>query len=213
MKEALAILGGTGKLGKGLVTRWARAGRPIVVGSRDAEKGRMAAGELRQKVPGSEIQGTSNRDAAESAGIIVSALPHQSHLEILAELGEALEGKLLIVTTIAWPPRLSGEPSAAEAVRERLGTTSQIVAAFQTVSARTLAREHSEPEDVLVFSDDEPARRESCALVDETGLRGIDAGPLQGARAAEAMTGILLAINRRYRVPFSGIRITGLGSS
>ncbi|HSF18954.1 MAG TPA: NAD(P)-binding domain-containing protein [Vicinamibacteria bacterium] len=213
MNDRLAILGGTGKLGKGLVTRWARAGRPVVVGSRDAEKGRTTAKELRRKISGSEIEGASNREAAENAGIIVSTLPHQSHLEILAELGSALAGKLLIVTTIAWPPRLSGKPSAAEAVCETLGTTSRIVAAFQTVSARTLAREHSEPEDVLVFSDDADARQESCALVDETGLRGIDAGALEGARAAEALTGVLLGINRRYGVPSSGVRITGLASS
>lgn len=219
MKESIAVLGGTGKEGRGLAVLWARAGRKVVIGSRDAERGRLAAEELSASSGTSTIEGASNQEAAECCDVVVSTLPDKSQVEILREIEGALEGKLLVSATIAWPPGLDGKESAAEALRAALGDEVRVAAAFQTVSAKTLAKLHEkepdrmEDEDVLVFSDDAAARKETMKLVEEIGLRGVEAGPLANCRVAEALTGLLIAVNKLYGVKSSGIRVTGLPSS
>ena len=131
--------------------------------------------------------------------------------EILSGLKAELAGKLLITATIAWPPGRLEVPSAGEEARDALGESARVVAAFQTVSAGTLVAMGSDhEEDVLICSDDEEAAETTRQLIDETGLRGILAGPLERARLTEAITGFLLKINRRYGVKSTGIRITGL---
>lgn len=209
----LAILGGTGKEGQGLALRWARAERDVILGSREATKGEEVAAMLNEQLGTTRIRGTSNRDAAASAELVVSTLPDSGHIETLTGLQEELSGKLLIVATIAWPPGPTSKPSAAEEAQEALDDSVRVVAAFQTVSAGTLRQAESEPEDVLICSDDAQAREQTRALVDETGLRGVIAGPLAQARVAEAITGILLKINRHYGVKSTGIRITGIETS
>jgi hypothetical protein len=220
----LAILGGTGKEGQGLALRWARAGREVVLGSREAIKGREVATRLNEELdnlpnhsPGSPrhptIRGTDNREAAAEADVVVSTLPDSGHIETLTGLEKELAGKLLIVATIAWPPGPTSKSSAAEDAREALGDSVRVVAAFQTVSAGTLRKLDSEAEDVLICGDDAQAREHARQIVDETGLRGVIAGPLAQARVAEAITGILLKINRHYGVKSTGIRVTGIEAS
>lgn len=207
----LAILGGTGKEGQGLALRWARAGRAVVLGSRVASKGQEIADALNEKLGATRIQGTSNREAALSADeVVVSTLPDTGHIEILTGLASELDGKILVVATIAWPPGPTSKPSAAEDAQEALGSTVRVVAAFQTVSAGTLRNAESEAEDVLICGNDAAARETTRALVDATGLRGVIAGALRQARVAEAITGILLKINKHYGAKSTGIRITGI---
>ncbi len=210
MTPTLAILGGTGKEGQGLALRWARAGREVILGSRIASKGREIADALNEKLGTTRIQGTSNREAAAGAAVVVSTLPDTGHIEILTGLASELDGKILVVATIAWPPGPTSKPSAAEDAQEALGSAIRVVAAFQTVSAGTRRETESEPEDVLICGDDADARETARALVDETGLRGVIAGALRQARVAEAITGILLKINKHYGAKSTGIRITGI---
>jgi len=206
----LAILGGTGKEGQGLALRWARAGREVILGSREASKGREIADALNEKLGTTRVQGTSNREAAASADVVVSTLPDAGHIEILTGIASELEGKILVVATIAWPPGPTSKPSAAEDAQEALGSTVRVVAAFQTVSAGTLRKAATASEDVLICGDDADARETTRALVDATGLRGVIAGALRQARVAEAITGILLKINKHYGAKSTGIRITGI---
>jgi len=209
---ALAILGGTGKEGQGLALRWARAGRDIVLGSRNASKGRDIAQTLNETLATQHIRGTCNRDAAAaSPDVVVSTLPDSGHIDILRDIRSELDGKILVVATIAWPPGPTSEPSAAELAQDALGSGVRVVAAFQTVSAGTLRRTDTEPEDVLICGDNADAREATLSLVDETGLRGVHAGGLKQARIAEAITGALLKINKHYGVKSTGIRITGIG--
>ncbi len=214
---SLAILGGTGKEGQGLAMRWAKAGRQIFLGSREQEKAERVAAELNKnlgklsKIDDPAIHGMSNRDAAQNGEILISTLPHAGHIEILSNLKAEIAGKLLITATIAWPPGRLEVPSAGEEARDALGASARVVAAFQTVSASTLRAMGSDhEEDVLICSDDKEAAETTRQLVDETGLRGILAGPLERARLTEAITGFLLKINRRYGVKSTGIRITGI---
>jgi NADPH-dependent F420 reductase len=211
---ALAILGGTGKEGQGLALRWARAERDVILGSRDAAKGREIATALNAKLGSERVRGAGNREAAAaSPDVVVSTLPDSGHIEILRDIAGELDGKVLVVATIAWPPGPTSEPSAAELARDALdalGRSVRVVAAFQTVSAGTLRKTESEPEDVLICGDDADAREATSALVDEIGLRGVHAGRLKQARIAEAITGALLKINKHYGVKSTGIRITGI---
>jgi hypothetical protein len=211
---SIAILGGTGKEGQGLALRWASAGRTIVLGSRDPEKGRRIAEKLNSELGSSSVAGASNLEAGRAGDVLVSTLPHDGHLETIAAIGEALAGKLLVTATIRWPPGLDGNPSAAEELDEALAGRARVVAAFQTVSAGALRDLSVTPdEDVLVFANENETRKEAVALVSETGFRGVEAGSLKKARVAEALTGLLLGVNKLHGVRSSGIRITGLTSS
>ncbi len=207
---AIAILGGTGKEGQGLALRFASRGRQVILGSRDAEKGRRIADELNARLSSNLVSGTANVEAAHEGEVVLSTLPYAGHIETAAEVRDALEGKLVVTATIRWPPSLDGHPSAAEELARALEGSARVAAAFQTVSAGALARLDGEPEDVLVFADSPDVRKETLALVDSTGLRGVDAGTLQKTRVAEALTGLLLGINKTYGVKKAGIRVTGL---
>jgi len=206
----VAILGGTGKEGQGLALRFAAHGRSVVLGSRDAEKGRRVAEELNARLSSSLVTGTTNSEAARDGAVIVSTLPYPGHIETAGELRDSLAGKLVVTATIRWPPSLDGLPSAAEELAGALDGSTRVAAAFQTVSASSLKTLEGEPEDVLVFADAAETRREAVVLVDSTGLRGVEAGPLEKTRVAEALTGVLLGINKIYGVKSTGIRITGL---
>ena len=206
----IAILGGTGKEGQGLAMRFAARGRTVVLGSREKAKGERIAAELNLKLGSDLVTGAENLDAARAGSVIVSTLPYPGHTETARELADAIAGKLLVTATIRWPPALDGAPSAAEELAQVLDPSTRLAAAFQTVSAHSLKNLESEPEDVLVFAAAAETRREAMALVDATGLRGIDAGPLEKTRIAEALTGLLLGVNKRYGVKSTGVRITGL---
>jgi NADPH-dependent F420 reductase len=141
---------------------------------------------------------------------LVSTLPHKGHRETLKGLREELEGKLLMVATVIWPPGALERPSAAEEAQEILSGYTRVVAAFQTVSALAL-RDLGQPleDDVLVFGEAE-ARREAVRLIGLAGLRGVEAGPIAQTRIIEAMTGVLIKVNKNYGIKSAGLRVTGL---
>jgi NADPH-dependent F420 reductase len=184
------------------------------LGSRDPAKAERIANKLNQVLGREVVRGLSNADAAAQADVVVSALPHKGHLATLEMLKEALRGKLLVVATVIWPPGPLDRQSAAEEARGILDETTRVVAAFQTVSAVSLrALEEEMEDDVLVCSDEAEARQEAVRLIEQAGLRGVQAGVLRNARTVEAMTGVLLQVNKAHSIKHAGIRITGLGSS
>lgn len=210
----IAVLGGTGKEGRGLALRWARAGEEVLIGSRDRARAGQAATELNSRLGVSSVRGLANRDAAREAEVVVSTLPHSGHAQILSALVPELSGKLVLVATVVWPPGPIDHRSAAEEVQEIVAGRASVVAAFQTVSAVELAALGRPVEnDVLVCGDDPGARRRAIELIRGTGMRGVDAGPLVEARTVEALTGLLLQINKNYKIKSAGIRITGLPAS
>jgi NADPH-dependent F420 reductase len=211
----IGILGGTGKEGQGLALRWASRGVPVVIGSRDRAKAERVVGELRRRqgtsVNHALIRGLANREVAAGAEALVSTIPHKGHRDTLSSLRIELEGKLLLVATVIWPPGALERVSAAEEAEEILSDSTRVVAAFQTVSAVALGRLDTPVEDdVLVCGTHAEARREACRLIGLAGLRGIEAGPLAQARIIEAMTGVLIQVNKNYGVKSAGIRVTGL---
>ena len=210
----VAVVGGSGAEGSALAARWARAGRRVVIGSRSA--GRAAAAAAALAVHG-RVDGAANRDAAEAADIVVLTVPFAAQRAILADVRGAVAGKIVVDATAPLvPPRVSRvrlppEGSAAQAAQAALGAGVRVVSAFQNVAAGALADPEAEVAcDVLVCGDDAEARAATVRLVEAAGLRGLEAGPLANAAAAEALTSALIWINRRYGAEGAGIRITGL---
>jgi NADPH-dependent F420 reductase len=210
-KPRIAILGGTGDLGSGLAKRWLAAGYPVIAGSRSAEKAHAFAQEL-----GQGAQGATYIEAAKSADIVVIAVPFSSHAETLSEVKDAVQGKIVIDAVVPLvPPKVSvaqlpAEGSAAQIAQTLLGERVRVVSAFHNIAAAKLHTGGRADCDVLVFGNDKEAREIVIGLAGQVASRGIDGGMLANSAAAEALTSVLIAINRRYKVAGASIRITGL---
>ncbi len=214
--HSIGILGGTGKEGKGLAYRWAKAGYRIFIGSRSAEKAHDTAQELLEMLQGQAlIEGCGNVDAADRSDILVLTVPYAAHRDTLLTVKEALRGKLLVDVTVPLvPPRVARVQmppagSAAQEAHEILGDEVQLAAAFQNISYEHLLSEHPVDCDVLVTGTSPEARAETLRLVDAAGLVGWDAGPIENSVVAEGLTSVLIGINRKYGSRHAGIRITG----
>jgi NADPH-dependent F420 reductase len=213
----IAVLGGTGKEGGGLALRWAHKGHKVIIGSRSAERAQAAADEMNATLGSANASGATNADAAAAADIVVLSVPFAGQLAAVEEVAEHLAGKILIDVTVPLvPPKVSvvqlpNGGSAVAAVQEKLGEGVRVVSAFQNISAHHLAHLDEEMDcDVLVCANDPAAADAVVELAREIGLRAWNAGPLANSVVAEGLTSILIALNRRYKVPGSGIRITGI---
>lgn len=213
--RSIAILGGTGDLGGGLARQWSRAGFKVLIGSRTLEKGEAAAASLLAEFPDLNVTGHENRDAAEQADIVVLTVPFAHQISTLETVKDALQGKILVdVTVPLMPPKvgtvqLPEAGSAAMMSQAFLGEGVQVVSAFQNVGAQHLREDHKIDCDVLVTGDKRAARDTVIALVEAVGLRGWHAGPLANSAAAEALTSVLISINRHHKIDGAGIVITG----
>ncbi|HSM71543.1 MAG TPA: NADPH-dependent F420 reductase [Anaerolineales bacterium] len=213
----IAVLGGTGKEGKGLAYRWAKAGYKVLIGSRSSEKGVHAASEVMEKLEGAtSIVGMDNLEAAKQANIVVLTVPYSAHRETLEGVKEALKGKLLIDVTVPLvPPKVSKVQmppagSAAQEAKEILGDDVQVVAAFQNISHEHLMSDDDIDCDVLVTGSSKDARTEALTLVEAAGMIGWDAGPIENSVVVEGLTSVLININKKYGSTHSGIKITGV---
>lgn len=215
-KLSIAVLGGTGALGSGLALRWSRAGYDVILGSRDAQRAAERASEL-SALSGAPIRAMSYTDAARAASLSVLAVPFKSQDEVLSRVKDALAGKVLVDCTAPLvPPKVSRvqmpvEGSAGLRAQGLLGDQVRVVSAFQNVGAKHLYDlDHAIDCDVLICGDDAQARDAVVPLVEAAGMRGVIAGPLANSVAAEAMTSLLIFINRHYACNEAGVRVTGL---
>ena len=180
-------------------------------------KAHASAAELSALLDGVTIEGADNRHAAAGAEIAVLSVPFAAQKSTVEGVAAELADKILIDATVPLvPPRVSRVQlppggSAVAAIQQLLGDKVRVVSAFQNVSAHHLKElAHAIDCDVLVCGDDNAACEVAIGLAHDMGLRGLYAGPISNSAAAEALTSILIAINRRHKVPSSGIRITGL---
>ena len=189
----------------------------MIIGSRDASRAAEAASAIAARVPSARISGDESLAAVTACDVALLAVPFAAQLSTVKGIAPALQGKILIDVTVPLvPPKVSlvqlpAEGSCVVRVQRELGEGVRVVSAFQNVSAHKL----SDPAyviacDVLVCSDSKEARQAVIALAADAGLRGIDAGPLANSAAAEAMTSLLIWINRAYKVPDAGLAITGI---
>lgn len=223
MHHPIALLGGTGKLGPGLAMRFARAGVPVLVGSRDAEKGVAAAAEINEKLQAAvaeftPVEGMDNAWAAARSKVAVITVPFEGQAALLPPLAESLKDKVVVSTAVplhfepgAGPVHVDvPEGSAAQQVAALL-PGSRVAAAFHTVSSAELKRLHQPLNaHVVVTGDDAEAKRVAQALVRMLpGVRAVDGGALRYARYSEQLTVLLLNINGIYKA-HTGVVITDL---
>ena len=212
----VGILGGTGKEGAALALRLAKAGYAIVIGSRDKTRAKERAAEL-AKTSGGNVSGATNADAAARGEIVIVTVPFDGHRQLLEELQPSLSWKTVIDTVVPLdfkaahtyaPP---SEGSAAEEARAALGEGSRVVAALHQIAAHELAKlDHTIEADGFFCGDDAGAKEQTATLIRALGIRPVDAGGLKNASILEAMTPLLIEINKRHKVKSSGIRITGI---
>lgn len=196
--------------------RWAAAGYPIVLGSRSRERGEAAARAIGAAKGAPPVRGDTNEAAARAAHVVVIAVPYASHDATLDGIRDAVSGKIVVDAVVPLvPPRvarvqLPPQGSAAQIAQARLGAGVRVVSAFHNIAAAKLSAGGAIDCDVLVCGDDREAREAVIALAEALGTRGIDGGPLANSAAAEALTSVLIGINRRYKIEGAGIRITGI---
>jgi NADPH-dependent F420 reductase len=214
--QKIAIVGGTGKEGKGLAYRWAKAGYQVIIGSRTVEKANLVASEISLLLPTAAVTGVENLTAVQQADLVVLTVPFPVHISTLELIREGLIGKILIDVTVPLvPPKVTRVqmPSAGSAAQEAqlfLGPEVQVVAAFQNISYEHLLDDEEVNCDVLVCGGNKDARKIVLRLVERAGLNGWDAGPIENSVVVEGMTSVLIGINKQYNVQSAGIRITGV---
>ena len=214
-KETIAILGGTGDLGTGLAIRWSKAGYRIVIGSRTLEKAQAAVAALQEISPQTPADAMENLDAAAAGDIVVLTVPAEHQISTLEYVQGNLSGKILIDVTVPLVPpkvgtvQLPAEGSAGKRAQDFLGEDVMVVTAYQNIAAHLLQQDVVIECDVLVCGNKKAAREKVIQLTEEAGMTGWHAGPVANSAAAEALTSILIQINRGGKVSHSGIKIIG----
>ncbi len=214
-KHTIAILGGTGDLGTGLAIRWSKAGHHIIIGSRTQEKADAAVANLMRLSPDTPARAMVNTEAAAAGDIVVLTVPFAHQLNTLEGVKDSLDGKILIdVTVPLMPPKvgtvqLPVEGSAGKRAQNLLGEEVMVVTAFQNVAAHLLQQDVKIECDVLVAGNKKIARDTVIELVEQAGMTGWHAGPIENSAAAEALTSVLIQINRRHDISHSGLKIVG----
>jgi hypothetical protein len=214
----IALLGGTGALGRGLAYRLSPHFE-VLIGSRELSKAEGAAERYRKGLEAlgvqSRISGLENRDAAARSEVSVLTIPYPHTLKILREVGEALKGRTVASPVVPmvkeggffrYLPPAAG--SAALEIRRALPQDSQLVAAFHNLPAPRLADLERELQaDVILCSDDEGGKEVLRGIVEEIpGLRPLDGGPLAVSAQVESITPLLLNIAERNRFPSPTVR-------
>ena len=219
-KPSIGIVGGTGDLGRGLALRLAKAGHPLIIGSRNAEQAVASAEAVsavlaERGIAHPAISGADNMATAQQGDIVFVTVPFGAHQPTLESIRDAVQGKVVVDVTVPLVPpkvarvQLPAEGSAGQIAQTLLGEAVHVVSAFQNVAAAHLQADMEIPCDVLVTGNDKPARQTVIDLIESMGMRGFHAGLINNAAAAEALTSILININKQYKT-HAGLRLTGI---
>lgn len=223
VERTIAVIGGTGDQGFGIVLRLARAGEKVVIGSRLQQKAEDAAKRacaiLGEDCP---VSGMENPKAAAAADIIIMSVPFAAHVDMIKSIvGNITPEDLFIDVVVPLSTAVGGgattslgvwEGSAAQQAVKLLPPKTKVASAFHNVVAEALQDLNRKVDcDVIVCSDSQDTRKVVMELVNEVpGIRAVDGGRLENSRIVEQFTALLIGINIRYKVKDAGIRITGI---
>ncbi|MCS7136421.1 MAG: NADPH-dependent F420 reductase [Nitrososphaerota archaeon] len=216
----IALLGGTGGQGFGLALRFCKAGMDVIIGSRSIERALEAANNIKTELSNNaKVEGMLNEEAVKVADVVFLTIPLVGLIPILKNIANDVIGKVVVSVIVPLEAEIGGAPrpirlwsgSVAELVAERL-KNSKVVAAFHNISADALNELEKPVEcDVIVCSDHEDAKQLVMQLAQKIdGVRAIDGGPLRNSRYVEELTALLIFLDKRYSVKFSGLRFPGI---
>ena len=214
--HTISIIGGTGSLGSGLAWRFAQAGNKVIIGSRDAERAAETAADINSKLDKDIAEGMDNLSAAEAGEIVVLTIKFNHQRSTLEQLHDAVQGKIVVDTTVPLVPpkvarvQLPPEGSASIITQQILGENVRVVSAFQNIAADSLPGDAPINCDVLVTGDKKDAREAVVQVARASGMRAWHAGPIANSVAAEAMTSLLIHLNKQFPGAHTGIKITGI---
>jgi NADPH-dependent F420 reductase len=207
---SIAVIGGTGHLGKAIARRLVKAGHEVTIGSRAADKASATAEELGAAGSGENAAVASGKD------VVIVTVPYASQADTLKQIAPLVGKAIVIDTTVPLVPpkvmrvQLPAAGSAALDGKAILGEDVRFVTSFHNVAAHILDTEAKVDCDVLVFSDDVEARGVVIDLIGDMDMRGLSGGALTNSAAAEALTSILIYMNKTYAADGAGVRFTGL---
>lgn len=210
---SIAIMGGTGSLGLGLAGRLARPGVRVIIGSRDAKRGQDAADGLNAQLGQKLVEGMLNADAVREAELAVISVPYEGQKQTLSDLTAELKGKIVIDAVVPLEkgrPFVPADGSALLEAQKILGDDTPVIGALHNISALDLSKPEEPLGDVLVCGDNKEAKARVIELLERIGANGFDAGPAANAYVIEGLTGVLIALNRRYKSKHASVKITGI---
>ena len=218
----IGLIGGTGKEGRGLAVRLARAGFGVVIGSRKAERARAVVSSLRDRWGDLQVDGEANAEVIKRCQVMALTVPYEHAASTLDVHREAFRtGSLVIDVTVpvsfeGGRPRFVEPPqgSGAEQLRQHLPEAVGLAAALKTVPAYLLEKPDAPLDcDVFVCGDSATSRRRTMEILGRiSGLRPIDVGDLEASRTLERMSVLLIGINRRHKIHGGRFRLLGLES-
>lgn len=211
---SVAIVGGTGNLGSALAVRLGAPGVKIIIGSRDAEKAKKAVETLQPKLRAGEMEGMTNQDAVKGASFVVIAVPYEGQAQMIQDLKGQVAGKIIIDTVVPLNKIRPFVPPAGSALQEAqqiLGDEAPVIGALHNISAVDLGDVESSLGDVLVCGDNAEAKQKVMEIITRIGARAFDGGPASNAYVIEGLTGVIIALNRKYKSKHGSIKITGIG--
>lgn len=211
---SVAIVGGTGNLGSALALRLGAPGVKIIVGSRDAEKARNAVATLQPKLRAGELVGMTNQEAIKDANFIVIAVPYEGQAQMVQDLKGQVAGKIIIDTVVPLNKVKPFVPPAGSALQEAqqiLGDEAPVIGALHNISAVDLGDVDAPLGDVLVCGDNADAKQKVMDIITRIGATAYDGGPSSNAYVIEGLTGVIIALNRKYKSKHGSIKITGIG--
>lgn len=212
----VAIVGGTGNLGSALALRLGAPGVKIIIGSRDAEKAQKAVDTLKPSLRAGEMIGMTNQQAVKDANFVVIAVPYEGQAQMVQDLKGQVAGKIIIDTVVPLNKVKPFVPTAGSALQEAqqiLGDEAPVIGALHNISAVDLGDVDSPLGDVLVCGDNAEAKQKVMEIITRIGATAYDAGPASNAYVIEGLTGVIIALNRKYKSKHGSIKITGIGAS
>ncbi|HYJ15786.1 MAG TPA: NADPH-dependent F420 reductase [Candidatus Limnocylindria bacterium] len=210
----VAIVGGTGNLGSALALRLGAPGVKIIIGSRAAEKAQLAVETLKPQLRAGEMTGMTNQAAVKDANFVVIAVPYEGQAQMVQDLKGQVAGKIIIDTVVPLNKIKPFVPPAGSALQEAqqiLGDEAPVIGALHNISAVDLGDVDSPLGDVLVCGDNAEAKAKVMEIIERIGATAYDAGPASNAYVIEGLTGVIIALNRKYKSKHGSIKITGIG--
>ena len=213
----IGFVGGTGPDGMGLALRFAMAGNPVLIGSRNARRARDAADSVTALADGLRVAGALNEEVCIESDVVFVTVPYAGHQPTLESNRYRLQEKVVVDVVVPLEFGRGGaraievpEGSAAQQAQTIL-PDSRVVGAFHNVSADELLKPETRVDsDVIVCSDDTEAKSQIMKLAEVIeGVRAVDGGGLHNSRYVEEFTAMLININRIYKA-HSTIRIVGI---